>query len=61
MSGTITNNPTTWSVEGNIISNYIGNPTSTTPFTPINCSLTLLTPVTIDGNILIPLKVVDDW
>ena len=61
MSGTVTYNPTSWTVIGNIINSEIGTPTSTSPFTPYNCSLSLLTNTVIKGYTLKPLKVVSDW
>lgn len=61
MSGTVTYNPTAWTVIGNIINTEIGEPESTTPFTPSNCSLTLGDPVLIDGHTLTPLQVTSDW
>lgn len=61
MSGSITYNPTSWTVIGNIINTEIGTPESTTAFTAHNATLSLLTLITIDGNALIPLKVVSNW
>jgi hypothetical protein len=61
MSGVITNNPTTWNVEGNLIPVEVSNPTGTEPFTENNCTVTLETAVTVDGNLLIPVKTVTDW
>lgn len=61
MTGLDEHNPTSWGVVGNIISKNIGEPKSLTPFSPSDCSLTLLAPAVIDGETLIPLKVESDW
>lgn len=61
MSGTVTYNPTAWTVIGNIINTEIGEPESTTPFTPTDCTLSLIDDVLIDGHTLTPLKVEPDW
>lgn len=61
MSGTVIYNPTAWTVIGNIINTEIGEPKSLTPFSPSDCSLTLLAPAVIDGHTLTPLKVESDW
>jgi hypothetical protein len=61
MTGLDEHNPTSWGVLGNLVNTEIGEPESTTPFTPSNCSLTLGDPVLIDGHTLTPLKVESDW
>ena len=61
MSGTVEQNPTTWGLDGNMLSTDIGEPSSTTAFTPSNCALTVLTPVLIGGNTLTPIQIVPDW
>jgi hypothetical protein len=57
MSGQINKQPEEWSVKGNIAPEELSNAPSSEVFDLHNCSITLLTPVTVEGRILTPLRI----
>ena len=57
MSGQINKQPEEWSVKGNIAPEELSNPTSNDVFELHNCSITLLTPVIVEGRSLTPLQI----
>lgn len=50
-------NPIGWSVKGNIAPEELSNPPSSEVFDLHNCSITLLTPVIVEGSSLTPLRI----
>lgn len=61
MSGTVIQNPTTWSVDGNLIDGSVSEPETIDPFTALDCVVSLESAVLVDGVYLVPVKSVPDF
>lgn len=60
-TNTITQLPTSFEVDGNLINSAIGTPTSASALTGTNCTVSVVTGETIDGNIVSAFKLVASW
>jgi hypothetical protein len=61
MSGQVNRSPTSWGVIGNIAPIELSYPTSTAVYSATDSTLTLETAVSIDGFLLKPLKIEQDF